>query len=63
MSRSIPLVPVLVGGASMPTSNELPNSLKELVYRHGTSVRSGPQFRPDMDVLIRALRRYVTVEG
>ncbi len=57
LSRSIPVIPVLVGGATLPPSAHLPESLRPLAYRQGTSVRSGPHFRSDMEVLVRSLQR------
>ena len=35
LKRDIPVVPVLVPGARMPKSEQLPDDLKELAYRNG----------------------------
>jgi hypothetical protein len=56
LSRNIPIIPVLVGNASMPQTEELPERLRELAYRHGLPVRPNPDFRHDMERLIRGIR-------
>jgi tetratricopeptide (TPR) repeat protein len=51
------LVPVLVSGARLPTADELPTSLRELVFRNALAIRDDPDFRGDMQRLIDSLRR------
>ncbi|MFW5772082.1 MAG: toll/interleukin-1 receptor domain-containing protein, partial [Phototrophicaceae bacterium] len=51
------VVPVLVDGAPMPVSDDLPESLRPLVYRNAVVVRHDPDFRRDMDRLIEQLNR------
>ena len=53
--RKIPLIPVLVGGAEMPTEDALPESLRKLATRNAIHVRPNPDFRPDMARLIEGL--------
>lgn len=55
LQRKIPLIPVLVCGASMPREDLLPESLRKLAYRNATQVRPNPDFRPDMTRLIEGL--------
>jgi hypothetical protein len=55
LQRKIPLIPVLVCGASMPREDELPESLRKLAYRNATQVRPNPDFRADMTRLIEGL--------
>ncbi len=55
LKHSIPIVPLLVREAIMPREEELPQSLQELVYRHGAQIRSDPDFHRDMDRLIQSL--------
>jgi hypothetical protein len=55
LKRDIPIVPLLVREAEMPREEEMPQSLKDLVYRHGVRVRSDPDFHRDMDRLIQSL--------
>jgi hypothetical protein len=59
LSRKIPVVPVLVGGAEMPPSDALPPSLQPLVFRNAVRVRPDPDFRNDVGRLVRALRGVV----
>ena len=55
--RKIPLIPVLVGGAEMPTEDALPQSLRKLATRNAIHVRPNPDFRPDMTRLIEGLEQ------
>ena len=61
LERDIPVIPLLVDGASFPHGEELPSSLRGLIYRNGMLVRPDPDFRHDMGRLIKALR--ATVPG
>jgi len=56
LRRTIPVVPVLVGGASMPTVEELPEGLQDLAFRNGVSVRGDPDFHRDVDRLVSGLK-------
>lgn len=60
LDRKIPVIPLLVRDARMPREEDLPPSLRKLVYRNGTPIRSDPDFHRDMDRLIAALEKYVT---
>jgi hypothetical protein len=55
LARGIPVVPVLVGGAVMPTEQELPAEMQGLAYRNGISVRPDPDFHKDLDRLIAGI--------
>jgi hypothetical protein len=55
LEREIPVIPVIVGGATMPTPEELPEAIREIAFRNGTSVRPDPDFHRDMDRLIAAV--------
>src|SRR5215813_8218489 len=59
LSRRIPVVPVLVGGAPMPRRGALPDSLKELAYRNAVQLRPDPDYGVDSDRLLRELERLV----
>jgi hypothetical protein len=52
LRREIPVVPVLVDGATIPQPAQLPKSLTDLAYRNGTQVRHDPDFHPDIDRLL-----------
>ncbi len=55
LERSIPVIPILVREATMPRPDDLPESLRELVFRSGLQIRPDPDFHRDMDRLINAL--------
>ena len=57
--RKIPVIPVLVQGATMPRQDELPASLGALPYRNAISVRPDPDFRQDMDRLIKGIEAHL----
>lgn len=62
LKRQIPVIPVLVEGASIPPVDRLPTSLQALSYRNGIVVRPDPDFHRDMDRLIEHLRAQVERE-
>ncbi len=57
LSRDIPVVPVLVHGAVMPTAQELPDVLKELAFRNGTELTHA-RWDSDVKLLIEDLKPY-----
>ncbi len=64
LRRKIPVIPVLVGGAQMPDESDLPEDIRELVFRQAARVNhenfSG-DMRPierDLNKLIRRSRRW-----
>ncbi len=59
LERRIPIVPLLVGGSSMPKGYELPDSIRDLVLYNGVPVRPDPDFHSDMDRLINSLEPYI----
>ena len=61
IERDIPIVPLLVNNATMPTAEDLPPSLRPLAYRNGMPVRPDPDFRRDMERLIAALSKMTAV--
>lgn len=60
LKRQIPVIPVLVQGAKIPSAARLPVSIQALSYRNGIVVRPDPDFHKDMDRLIGHLK---PVEG
>jgi Tol biopolymer transport system component len=63
LARNIPVVPVLVGHATQPTSPQLPASLAPLAYRQSIEVRPDPDFHHDATRLIKALRGLLDPEA
>ncbi|MEQ1848286.1 MAG: TIR domain-containing protein, partial [Nitrospira sp.] len=59
LTRQIPVIPILVRGASIPPAEQLPQSMQDLPYRHGLPVRSGPDFHNDMNRLIAYLTQQI----
>jgi hypothetical protein len=59
LQRDIPLIPIFVREATMPSTEDLPDNLKSLVYRNGIMIRPDPDFHNDMNRLIRAIDDYV----
>ena len=45
-ARSLPLIPVLVDGARMPASAELPASFKDFAFLNAAEVATGRDFHP-----------------
>ena len=56
LKRGIRVIPVLVDGASMPRSRDLPDDLKSLARRNALEV-SHNRFRADLERLIIAVER------
>jgi TIR domain len=55
LSRDIPVIPLLVGGANLPAAHELPASLSAISYRNGIAIRSDPDFHRDIDRLLAGM--------
>ena len=56
LKRDIPVIPVLVRGAKMPSAEQLPEELKELAYRNCMELTHA-RWRSDLQLLVDALRR------
>ena len=54
IQQRLPIIPVLVKGARMPSARSLPISLRPLTRLNALELRSD-HFRPDMDNLTRVL--------
>lgn len=57
LARDVPLVPVLVDGAVMPSSTELPETIRGLAFRNAANVDLGRDFHVHLDRIIRSLDR------
>lgn len=51
------VIPVLVENTFMPKPESLPKSMRELCYRNAINVRQDPDFHPDMQKLVNAIRK------
>lgn len=56
LERDIVTVPVCVDDATMPSADQLPESIRDLAFRNAAPVRNGRDFHADMDRVIVALR-------
>ena len=56
LSRDIPVIPVLLGNASIPDPQDLPRSLRSLAERSANKVRLGSEFSTDLEHLIRGIK-------
>jgi TIR domain len=65
LRRDLPVIPVLVGGASMPRPGVLPGRLEQLVYRQAAALRdeSLEQFELDLENLVKAVASLVPAQG
>ncbi len=61
LQRDIPVIPVLVQGASNPKADQLPDDLKELAYRNAIEL-THPRWDSDVQLLIKALRPYTSAK-
>jgi hypothetical protein len=59
LKRDIPVVPVLVHGASMPRADQLPEDLADLAFRNAIELTHA-RWNSDLTVLGKALSRYIT---
>jgi TIR domain len=59
LKRDIPVIPVLVQGASAPKPDQLPDDLKELAFRNAVEL-THPRWDSDIQVLIKALRPHIS---
>jgi hypothetical protein len=55
LNRGIKVIPLLVQGAKPPQEAALPPVLRELAWLQGIEIRRDPDFRNDVNKLIRAL--------
>ncbi len=62
LKRDIPVVPVLVHGASMPRAEQLPDDLKDLAFRNSVELTHA-RWASDVQVLIAALLPHVDAGG
>lgn len=55
LEMNIPIIPILVGQARMPSPLELPSSIKELAYRNSAEVRPGKNYEIHVSQLLNAI--------
>ncbi|MDF1755763.1 MAG: toll/interleukin-1 receptor domain-containing protein [Verrucomicrobiales bacterium] len=60
LDRSIPVIPLLVGAAQMPSKQDLPEELGSFVFRNAVVVDSGRDFNSHMRRLIDDIEKLVS---
>lgn len=60
LERGIPVIPVLVKGAKIPSVESLPKGMRGLAQINAVTIRSDPDFHPDLDKLIIAIKMLET---
>jgi tetratricopeptide (TPR) repeat protein len=63
IQRNIPLVPVLVGQASIPPEDKLPEPIKSLRWRNAAELRTGRDFQNHLEMLVKGLDATFTDTG
>lgn len=56
------VIPVLVEGAHIPSAEDLPHDLKDLVFHNAVIIRNDPDFRSDMRRLVTHLKALTFIE-
>lgn len=59
LKRGIPVVPVLIDKAQLPDVQALPESLRELSFRHAAELRAGRDLKAHLDTLSTGLRAHL----
>lgn len=62
LDRGIPVVPVLVGQATMPAESDLPSSLQSLTFRNAAEVRAGRDLDQHLERLVQGIETHVPVD-
>jgi hypothetical protein len=62
LQRNIPVIPVLIRRERLPPAAELPDDLRDLVYRQAIQLRPDPDFDNDVARLVTNLNRLLSIE-
>ncbi|MEM9088305.1 MAG: tetratricopeptide repeat protein [Cyanobacteria bacterium P01_F01_bin.53] len=60
LNRNVRVIPILLDGVDMPAIQDLPTSLQPLCYRNAARVRHDPDFRKDIERVIRVIEQHST---
>jgi hypothetical protein len=55
LNRNIPVIPLLIDGAKIPSAEILPESMQALQFRNGMPIRPDPDFHNDMQRLLEGI--------
>jgi TIR domain len=61
LSLNVPIIPLLVQGATPPQAAELPLALKPLAFRNTRVVRADPDFARDMQLVMQDIAQVVPI--
>ena len=56
---SVPVVPLLVDGGSMPAPNSLPDPIRDIAFLNAMTIRGGRDFATDMEAVLKTISRYL----
>ena len=59
LQADLTIIPVLVNGVDMPDASELPEDIRDIAFINATTVRSGRDFRTDINTLIAGIKALV----
>ena len=59
LTRKIPVIPILVGKATIPSKDSLPDEIKSLVYRQAVEVRATANFGAQVERLLLSIEAVV----
>jgi hypothetical protein len=62
LTHGIPVVPVLVGAATMPRAADLPEGLKDLPYLNAAEVSAGRDFNQHIERLLRSIEQLLKLK-
>ena len=58
IENGVPIVPVLIGGSSMPLPDSLPRNLTDLSYSNAAALRLDENLKTDLERLASAVRQF-----
>ena len=61
LQRDIPVIPVLVGNAIMPSKEDLPQTMQELFFRNAAEVRAGSNLQTNLDRLLMGIEKTIGI--
>jgi len=59
LQRDVPVIPVLVSGGKIPAPDQVPSSLTSLSFHNAATLRSGPDFKGDVNRLVSSIQRFL----
>jgi hypothetical protein len=61
LQHKVPIIPVLLDGATVPSSESLPPRIRDIAYRNATHVRTGPDFDLHMSRLMAGIDGLIAI--